>query len=103
MKKFGNTYVSKGINDLIESFGMNGQNGFARFVGECVKRFDAKDWGDNMTPPCKRAMTRAFNQDKEIKASYTYADTGNLFAIWIIREVGTYKRKTTTVILPEEF
>jgi len=56
-----------------------------------------------MTPPSKRAMTRAFNQDKEIKASYTYADTGNLFAIWIIREVGTYKRKTTTVILPEEF
>ncbi len=75
---------------------------FGRFVKDCLRRFYATDWG-NIPKNRFKAQDKAFRDCQDVVGTYTYADNGNLFAIWIVRYVGVYKRKYTVVMYPEEF
>lgn len=91
-KKFtlGQTLLTRGVNDKVAE-----NEGFAKFVLECLKRHAGGDWGD-LSKEDKEENELSLLQGFRLLSAYKNGQE----KIWIITEAD---RSATTVLFPDEY
>ena len=73
------------------------QNGFGKFIHDCLKRHFEGDWGD-LDEEDKKANDEAIEKNERILSSYFYYPTGD--KVYIITEAD---RVATTILYANEY
>lgn len=95
MEKFPLGYVAAtaGVYDL-----MVASPDFLQFVGKCIDRHNAGDWGD-LDPEDKQLNDASLHDGGRLMSAYEYPKNP-AWKIWIITE---WDRSATTVLFPSEY